>query len=236
MPHFATLLVDAEAIRLAEPMEQAAEGLRVTPCTRLDAARAHLVGGSFDAVLAASELPDGSALTLLDLDGSVSLPPLLVRADSAERAANAEQAGAQMGFVAKADPRVLAAVLAWYARAHAPVRDTPEASEAPLAAPEAGGGQAAALAFLGPLQEEMAHLTHALNNPLAVIAGNAQLARELIDMAPADDMVRSSLDDIAAAVQDLVGLVDAVNALRRRIAGAIDGGEAREGLGPDGLG
>ena len=75
--------------------------------------------------------------------------------------------------------------------------------------------------MLVPIQAEMSRITHALNNPLAVIAGNAQLLGELIRVAPEDEMVPSSLDDIAAASGELVALVDEVNALRRTIAAVL---------------
>lgn len=206
MPTLRLLLVHPDADALAPAMEAAADGLAVTACETLVAARAHLVGTGFDGVLAAGALPDGPTASLLELD--VHLPPFLVRVDDASAQAEAERAGAALAFVAAPDPRVLAAVALW--------RLEPAPGEAPPAppppAPPAGHSE-----VLRDVSDELAHITHSLNNPLAVIVGNAQLARELYAAAPEDAMLGESLVDMEAAAKELIGLVENVQAIRRRI-------------------
>ena len=86
-----------------------------------------------------------------------------------------------------------------------------------------GGGEAAA-PVLGEIREELSRVAHALNNPLAVIAGNAQLALELARATPTDETVVESLDAIHKAAGELEALFAEVAGLRARIDRAIDGG------------
>ncbi|MEL6614606.1 MAG: histidine kinase dimerization/phospho-acceptor domain-containing protein [Bacteroidota bacterium] len=226
---FSLLFLDADAVRLGGPLSQAVAGLRVTPCTSLVAARAHLSGTAFDAILAAADLPDGPAISLLD--GPLALPPMLVRAASDARATEAEAAGARLGFVDAGDPRVLGALVAWSFGLHAPDDDAlasgaPEASGETDPDPTVGASAPEAAtdvqAVLGPIRDEMSRITHDLNNPLAVIAGNVQLVRELMAVAPEDEMIPTSVADIGIAAGELVALVDQITALRRQIDAALD--------------
>ncbi|HIG76204.1 MAG TPA: hypothetical protein EYQ24_16985 [Bacteroidetes bacterium] len=206
MPTLRLLLAHPDADALAPAMEAAAAGLAVTPCDTLVAARAHLVGTGFDGVLAADTLSDGPTASLLELD--VHVPPFLVRVDDATAQAEAERAGAALAFVAAPDPRVLAAIALWR------LEPTVEASDPSPAAPAEAAGQSEALR---EVSNELAHITHSLNNPLAVIVGNAQLARELYAAAPEDAMLGESLVDMEAAAKELISLVEDVQAIRRRI-------------------
>lgn len=211
---FSLLLLDADAARIGGPLSETVAGLRVTPCTSLVAARAHLSGTTFDAILAASTLPDGPATSLLD--GPLALPPTLVRAPNDVLAAEAEAAGAHLGFVGADDPRVLGAVVAWAFDLYASGSESPppEASGEPEAASDAQ-------AVLTPIRDEMSRIAHDLNNPLAVISGNVQLVRELLSVAPDDEMIPASIADIGIAAGELVALVDQVTALRRQIDAAL---------------
>lgn len=197
------LLVHADASALAGAIRDAMPELTVRPAESLVAARAYLVGTSFDVILAQAVLADGPAVSLLELD--VHVPPLIVRADSLHQRTEAEHAGADLAFAAEPHPVVLAAVLADFVGLGAEVDDLVDEGE------DREGDE------LQTVADELARLTHALNNPLAVIVGNAQLIRELYAMDPADEMVPSSLADIETAASELVALVDEVKALRRWI-------------------
>lgn len=196
------LLVHPDAAALAEAMQRAVPTLTATPATSLRAARAHLVGSSFDAVLALAHLPDGPSASLLELD--IHVPPLLVVARSEEEREEAERAGAAFSFVADSEPVVLAAVAAWHLGAE------PDP-------PGARGGDVPPASAMQDVSDELARFTHAINNPLAVVVGNAQLVRELYGLAPDDEMIPSSLSDIETAAREIVALVEEVQALRRRI-------------------
>ncbi len=75
----------------------------------------------------------------------------------------------------------------------------------------AGGGGAAALA---EVRDELGRIAHALNNPLAVIAGNAQLAREVAGSVPTDEMIVDAIASITDAAAELEALFAEVAALR----------------------
>ncbi|OZC01913.1 histidine kinase dimerization/phospho-acceptor domain-containing protein [Rubricoccus marinus] len=219
MASFALLLIDRDAAPLAEALQRDVPGLSVTPCTSLVAARAHLVGSRFGAILAEYDLPDGPALSLLELP--VTIPPLWVRAGSALRAEEALRDGA-VGFVAGPDARALGPFVAWHAGLSELVAPLAESE----GADEAGGDEGASdeqmpeatALYLERVRGELGRITHALNNPLAVISGNVQLARELIVAAPEDPMVSSSLEDIQTAAKELGALIEDINELRRSLA------------------
>ncbi len=208
MASFSLLLVDRDATPLADALERLVPGLSVTACTSLVAARAHLTGSTFGAVLAEYDMPDGAALSMLEL--SVTVPPLWIRAHTELRAEEASGAGA-MGIVAARDARVLGPFVAWNAGlsevASAPAETDPEPPT-----PEASARD------LERVRGELGRITHALNNPLAVISGNAQLSRELIATTPGDPMVASSLADIETAAGEFGALIEEINELRRSLA------------------
>ena len=216
MASFALLLIDRDAAPLAEALQRDVPGLSVTPCTSLVAARAHLVGSRFGAILAEYDLPDGPALSLLELP--VTIPPLWVRAGSALRAEEALRDGA-IGFVAGPDARALGPFVAWHAGLSELVAPLAEAvAEEEEEEPASDPMPEATALYLERVRGELGRITHALNNPLAVISGNVQLARELIVAAPEDPMVSSSLEDIQTAAKELGALIEDINELRRSLA------------------
>ena len=84
-------------------------------------------------------------------------------------------------------------------------------------APPAGGGDAT----LREIRDELGRVAHALNNPLAVIAGNAQLAAELARAVPTDPTITESLSAIVEASAALEDLFGDVAALRQRVDRAL---------------
>jgi len=93
---------------------------------------------------------------------------------------------------------------------------------APAAEPAAGADRPAvdpddARAVLTEVRDRLAHLAHALNNPMAVIAGNAQLGQEVARATGADPEVLAALDDVAAGADALAALLDDLTALRRSL-------------------
>ena len=70
---------------------------------------------------------------------------------------------------------------------------------------------------LAELRDEMARVAHALNNPLSVIAGNAQLGLELGTALGVDGDVTGAFEQIQQAATELGDLFGEVAALRARI-------------------
>ena len=206
------LLVDPDADRLATDVQAAEPRLRVAPATSLAAARAHLSGSAFDLVLAASPLPDGDPLQLFEL--GIAVPPVVVRAATAERAREAERGGAWMAVAAPPDARLIAALALWHAPREAAAAPEPPAAPAPL------GGEDA-VAVLRSTRDALARVVHESNNPLAVVSGNAQLARELLNAAPGDPAIAASLLDIQDGADAIAALMAEVTALRREVEAAL---------------
>ena len=71
------------------------------------------------------------------------------------------------------------------------------------------------------LRGELSRVAHALNNPLAVIAGNAQLGFEMATATGADDTVTESLAAVADAARQLERLFGDVAALRATVDQAL---------------
>lgn len=81
------------------------------------------------------------------------------------------------------------------------------------------------------LHVALTRVTHDINNPLAVISGNAQLLLELARALELDPDVAKPIQDIEAASQQLAGMVARLNALN-----ASEGPEgSREEIGGDGV-
>ena len=85
-----------------------------------------------------------------------------------------------------------------------------------------GGGEAGGA--LAEVRDELSRVAHALNNPLAVIAGNAQLGLEMASAIPTDATITEALGAIRDAASDLEALFSDVAALRRVVERAIEDG------------
>ena len=95
---------------------------------------------------------------------------------------------------------------------------------APASAPAPGAP--AAGGRLDHVARELSRVAHALNNPLAVIAGNAQLALEVARAMGTDETVVDALGQIQAAAGELEALFGEVAALRAVVEAAVSGGPA----------
>lgn len=90
----------------------------------------------------------------------------------------------------------------------------PAVNGSPLPAPDAAA-----------LQQALSEVTHDLNNPLAIIAGNAQLLLELARMLDLDPDVAKPIQDIEEASRRLAAMVRRLNELKENLAeGPPEGG------------
>lgn len=74
---------------------------------------------------------------------------------------------------------------------------------------------------LEALRGELSRVAHALNNPLAVIAGNAQLGLEMARATDADESVAEALETIGSAASKLEALFSEIGGLRARVDRAL---------------
>lgn len=75
---------------------------------------------------------------------------------------------------------------------------------------------------LETVRDELARIAHTLNNPLAVIAGNAQLGREIALATGAEPEVVQALDNVDAAAGALGSLFSEIGALRTHLSRLLD--------------
>ncbi len=188
------LLVDSDAAAVAERLAPLVPHARVTPASSAVAARAYLAGGAFDAV-ACHDASDAATLQAL-----------------------ADVLGLGVAVQTYAEERDLANALA--------PRLTPSPETAVGAPDEAPRRLADAdvRAALEAVRDELARLAHALNNPLAVIAGNAQLGREIALATGADAEVTQALESVDAAAGTLGAMFREIGALRTHIVRLLDDG------------
>jgi signal transduction histidine kinase len=210
------LLVEADggrAERMAHHLRRALPGVVATRCASLASARAYLAGTAFDAVCTAAVLPDGEGTALLDVRDALGLrAPVFVwtpggglRPDRARVVAAAcfHLDGADEASAADAIGRALGGGSA-------------EPGAAPDEAPTA-----LASGLLEALRAETGAVAHAINNPLTVIAGNAQFLGEMARTEGLAPVLVRSIEDIEAATQQLSDALDRLAVLRQRIADAL---------------
>ena len=76
-------------------------------------------------------------------------------------------------------------------------------------------------ALLDALRAEVGRVVHAANNPLTVIAGNAQFLLELARTTEIDPAFARPLEDIEAAAHQLQQALAELSAVRQRVADII---------------
>lgn len=215
------LLVEPDA-GLAEQMERhlahTLPGLVATRCETLASARAYLAGSAFDAVCTADELPDGSGLSLLDLREGLHLKaPFFVRTRrNGAATARAEEAGAAACFVLTEEEDGAAA-----ASEIGRHLERSGFGQAPDDAPAPDHELVDPHALIEALRSETGIVAHAINNPLTVIAGNAQFLLEMARAGGLDPGFAQPIEDIEAATHQLAEALDRLAELRQRIAAAL---------------
>jgi hypothetical protein len=221
------LLVEADggrAERIERHLTGAVPGLVATRCGTLASARAYLSGTAFDAVCTAEELPDGSGAALLELRDALGLrAPVFVRVhDGGRRPARSRLAGASCFVLPGDDAAAAAAIGRVLGKPCAAMPE--EASGATAGSNDAvangdAGGEVSVL--LEALRAETGAVAHAINNPLTVIAGNAQFLAELARMGGVDPSLARPIEDIETAAQQLSEALGRLALLRQRIAASL---------------
>lgn len=205
------LLVDGCAEQLAGPLERCLGAVQVTACSSAAAARAYLSGTHFTGILVSETLPDGSGLDVARLCRVLApQTEILVRTEPGADARQAFEAGASSVTACQPEPGPLSAFVA-------EALGIPAFAAAPSAGIASAPLQRPATAVLGELREEMARVAHALNNPLAVIHGNAQYVLELAQALGLDETMVAPVRDIEEAGGRLSELFAEIAALRQRI-------------------
>lgn len=217
------LLVEPDD-RLAKELQHHLAGrfpnVASTVCGTLASARAYLSGNAVDLVLTTEELPDGSGLELLDLRAALGLTSyFFVRTKRNGKASHAAlSAGATACFSLTPTHESLNAVTSEMSRvlgiADAEDRPVDDESHPQLSAEEAIG-------MLEKLCAETGAVAHAINNPLTVIAGNAQFVLEVARMEGTDSAVLGPIEDINTAAHQLSDALARLSALRERISALL---------------
>ena len=193
------LLVHPDADDWLRPLGPTAD---VTTVGTAQAARAYLAGTAFDLVLVGAGVEGAEAIgALRDVLGlSTAVETVADAAALAERLGGGRPSGAS-------------------------ATGSPPSSATSASGPGAAGGPGAGAD--GPLvrvRDELGRVAHALNNPLAVISGNAQLGLELAGALGTDEAVVDALRSIGEAAAELEALFADVAALRALVDRGLAGG------------
>jgi len=209
---------EARADRMERHLNAHIAGLVATRCTTLAAARAYLAGSTFDAVCIADELPDGAGMALVEFcDGLGVRPPLFVRSGTHPPAAG-EPHAVKAGPACYTLPADEAAAAAAVGRA---LRGSGGAVVREEAAAPAAEERDEMAGLLEALRCETGAVAHAINNPLTVIAGNAQFLGELARVGALDATLIRPVEDIEVATQQLNEALIRLATLRQRIAASL---------------
>lgn len=161
----------------------------VTPTEGARSARAYLAGTAFDLVLIGPGVEGAEAIS--------ALRDVLGLSTVIEHVADASDALARLET---SSPPTLA-----------------RPTTAPPQAPPVGQAAPNAASSLDRLADELGRVAHALNNPLAVIAGNAQLALEMAAALGTNESIVESLQAIRGAASQLEELFAQVAGLRAMV-------------------
>lgn len=88
--------------------------------------------------------------------------------------------------------------------------------DAPASADGSGGGEEVDAAML---RRMIVAVVHDLNNPLSIIAGNAQLLTEIVASADVGEEIKEPLRDIERAVDEMMMQLERLSLLARPSVG-----------------
>ena len=179
----------------------------------LAAARRVFVEAPPAAVLAAHALPDGTSFDVLAAlaAAQLRLPVVIVTAAAHDEVAiEVMKAGASDCLCREADERYAAALPGRLRDALRRHRDRREA--------EAQARAVEQHTLLATLHMTIASVKHEINNPLAIISGNAQLLSELSRVLDLDDEIVKPILDIEEASLRIAASLDKLNRIKEIIA------------------
>jgi FixJ family two-component response regulator len=182
---------------------------------------------TFDAVLVTYELPDGNCFDVLSslLDAAILVPVVVLTPYGHKDAALAAmKAGASDCIQKELDQRhleVLPERLSEAMQRHRMVRQAAERSR-----------RREQVRLIDTLRATVAAVKHEINNPLAIISGNAQLLLELARMMELDEEIVKPIRDIEEASLRITDSLDKLNGIKDLVnRDQLNGEEHRNGFG-----
>lgn len=215
-PTFQVLLVEAdtaEARAIEQTFREAVPQATVARVSTLAAARRTFVEAPPDVVLAAHTLPDAESFDVLAALAAahLRLPVIVLTGYGHDDVAVAVmKAGASDCLRKELDHRHVAALPARVCEAMQQHR-TRQQIEMQTRLVEQR-------TLLASLHTTIASVKHEINNPLAIISGNAQLLSELARVMDLDDDIVKPILDIEEASLRIAASLDKLNALKEIIA------------------
>lgn len=229
-PVYRLLLVedqDADALMIEQALQQETPAIDAHRARTIAEARRLLSDVEFEAVLVNYELPDGDCFDFFDMlvEAALLLPVVvLTQYGHEDVAVSAMKAGASDCIRKELDQRHLEAL---------PVRllEAMQRYEVGVQAAEQARRQDQKK-IVDSLRMTVANVKHEINNPLAIISGNAQLLLELSRMMELDEDLVKPIRDIEEASLRISDSLDKLNSIKELIArDQLRGEENHNGLG-----
>ena len=204
---------DADALMIEQALQQENPAVDLHRACTIAEAHRLLSEVEFEAVLVDHELPDGDCFDFFDMLGeaAILLPVVvLMQYGHEDVAVSAMKAGASDCIRKEVDHRHLEALPA---RLH----EAMHRYEVVLQAAERARRQEQ-MKLLDSLRMTVAKVKHEINNPLAIISGNAQLLLELSRMMDLDEDLVKPIRDIEEASLRISGSLDKLNSIKELMA------------------
>ena len=218
---------DSDALMIEQALQEDLPAMQLHRASTLAQARVLLNELAFDVVLVNHELPDGDCFDVLDvlLDAALLLPVVvLTQYGHEDVAVSAMKAGASDCLRKELDHRHLDALPGC-------LKEAMYRHEMALQATERARREDQ-MKLIDSLRTTMANVKHEINNPLAIISGNAQLLLELTKMMELDDDLVKPIRDIEEASLRISDSLDKLNSIKELIArDQLKGEENVNGLG-----
>ncbi len=205
---------DTEALRIEQALQQETPVADSYRARSVAEARRLLSEAVFEATLVTHELPDGDCFDVLDfiLESALQLPVVvLTRYGPEEVAVSAMKAGASDCIRKELDHRHLEVLPMRLQEAMYRQRLRQQFAEQTR--------QRDQLKLIETVRSTVANVKHEINNPLAIILGNAQLLLELARLMDLDEELVKPIRDIEEASLRIDQSLEKLNSIKELIAG-----------------
>ena len=211
---------DTDALRIEQALQQETPGADPHRARTVAEARTFLSEMVFEATLVNHELPDGDCFDVLDfiLKSALQLPVVvLTRYGHEDLAISAMKAGASDCIRKELDHRhleVLPMRLQEAMHRHHVMQQFVEQTR-----------RRDQMKLIETVRSAMANVKHEINNPLAIISGNAQLLLELAGQIDLDEELVKPIRDIEEASLRITESLEKLNSIKDLIARESKGEE-----------
>jgi DNA-binding NtrC family response regulator len=210
-----------DALLIQRALERQMEQIKVTGCRTLQESKFYLSQHTFDLVVTDHHLPDGSGLDVINYirENNLDLPVVVLTGLGREDIAVAAMKAGAHDYIRKETDHSHLQML--------PVKLNEALKRHELEQEvEFMRRQQEQLKLLKTIKSTVATVNHEINNPLAIISGNAQFLLEMGRMNALGDDVMKPIEDIEEASRRISELLHKLSNLKEYMTRDYAGGES----------